>query len=302
MVGDDSPMLHVWKASGDELAAVPMADVSDVRALKRHLQKLCGHSRFRQRLLLCGEILADEARLTSASDLDLQLVLMPFAPANAWQVRQLTARVATYSSLQVEELLLRPQDPNLVDIWGNVTPLLTASQRNRPQIAHLLLEATADPNFSDDLGKTPLSIACESGLEEMVSILLDAGADTEKPDICSRTPLWFASFHGFSDIARLLLAFKADKDALDDNGGTPLLVASQRGFVEVVRLLLDAGADKNATDNDGSSPATSARKYGHEEILRLLSDDSTSSSEISPRLRKRPVTVLKRSVRCKSTA
>ena len=44
-------MLHVWKASGEELAVVKLEDFREVRDLKRHLQGLCGLPRFRQRLV-----------------------------------------------------------------------------------------------------------------------------------------------------------------------------------------------------------------------------------------------------------
>ncbi|OLQ10797.1 hypothetical protein AK812_SmicGene5435 [Symbiodinium microadriaticum] len=47
-------MLRVYMVSGDELAAIPVATVSDVRELKQQLQKHCGVPRFRQRLLRNG--------------------------------------------------------------------------------------------------------------------------------------------------------------------------------------------------------------------------------------------------------
>ena len=298
-MSDCSPMVHIWKASGDQMATLALADVGSVRTLKQHLQTLCGVSRFRQRLLLRGETLADEAQLASSPSgaLDVQLVLLPFVSTSVWEVHDLTSRVATGSERQVEEILLRPQDPNLLDIWGNMTPLIAASLRNQPRMARLLLEAGADVNFIDDLGKTPLSIACESAGTEMVEILLNASADTERCDISSRTPLWFATFEGHSGIVKLLLSSRARTDALDDNGGTPLLVASQRGFGEVASLLLEAGADKSAVDNDGYSPVASAHKYGHLDIVRMLADESIESSlrsESSHRPRKRPAAVLKR--------
>ena len=40
-------MVHVWKASGDQVATLSLADVGSVRALKQRLQKLCEVSRFR---------------------------------------------------------------------------------------------------------------------------------------------------------------------------------------------------------------------------------------------------------------
>ena len=119
-MSDCSPMVHVWKASGDQMATLALADVGSVRTLKQHLQTLCGVSRFRQRLLLRGETLADEAQLASSPSgaLDVQLVLLPFVSTSVWEVHDLTSRVATGSERQVEEILLRPQDPNLFGHLG----------------------------------------------------------------------------------------------------------------------------------------------------------------------------------------
>ena len=72
----NTQMLHVWKASGRELAAVRLEELSDVRALKRHLQELCGVPRFRQMLLYDGRSLEDDVRLDMP--LDLHLVLLSF--------------------------------------------------------------------------------------------------------------------------------------------------------------------------------------------------------------------------------
>ena len=68
-------MLRVWKASGEELVAIPSEGLT-VRALKKHLQSFCGLPRFRQRLLLGGENLQDDESLEFPTDRDLQLVTL----------------------------------------------------------------------------------------------------------------------------------------------------------------------------------------------------------------------------------
>ena len=55
-------MLRVWTVSGEELAALPVEEQSDVRSLKQHLQRFHGLPRFRQRLLCNGSSLDDDAR------------------------------------------------------------------------------------------------------------------------------------------------------------------------------------------------------------------------------------------------
>ena len=73
-------MLRIRQISGEELTIELREDlVSDVRALKQHLNQLHGlPSRFRQRLLLHGHCLEDTAALHSA--MELELVVLAFIP------------------------------------------------------------------------------------------------------------------------------------------------------------------------------------------------------------------------------
>ena len=66
-------MLRVRLLSGEEVANVPLQDeLSDVKALKQHLHQRHGlPPRFRQRLLLHGEILDDATKLDSTMELEL---------------------------------------------------------------------------------------------------------------------------------------------------------------------------------------------------------------------------------------
>ena len=85
-------MLQVWKASGDAILAKSMEELSDVRALKRQLQRLCGVPRFQQRLLHGGVILDEDTRLDSP--IDVELVLVPFCSASLEEVIQLNTAAA----------------------------------------------------------------------------------------------------------------------------------------------------------------------------------------------------------------
>ena len=67
-------MLRVRMLSGEEVASLPVAEVSNVRNLKRRLHQLHGlPPRFRQRLLLQGANLDDDDIFDSPLDLDLVL-------------------------------------------------------------------------------------------------------------------------------------------------------------------------------------------------------------------------------------
>ena len=117
-------MLRVFQASGEEVLKLDVDDLAEVagvgeqpvraRDLKRYLQGLCGLPRFRQRLLLPdGQILLDDAVVDGP--IDLQLILLPFSPSSEDQIRELVlaAGLGNTDILVVEQLLHRPQDPNL---------------------------------------------------------------------------------------------------------------------------------------------------------------------------------------------
>ena len=72
-------MLHIRMLSGTRVASIPVEELSDVRSLKQTLNLFHGFPpRFRQRLFLRGDPLADAAKLDSP--LDLELVLLESRP------------------------------------------------------------------------------------------------------------------------------------------------------------------------------------------------------------------------------
>ena len=74
-------MLCVRMLSGEELAKVPLDEVSDVRSLKQHLHQLHGlPPRFRQRILLHGQRLDDATRIDSSQE--LEIVLLTYTAAS----------------------------------------------------------------------------------------------------------------------------------------------------------------------------------------------------------------------------
>ena len=84
-------MLRIRRVSGEELTIAKEVDlVSDVRALKQHLNQL--HEmppRFRQRLVLHDQCLEDTAALQPGMELDL--IILAFIPnPSADEVQELT--------------------------------------------------------------------------------------------------------------------------------------------------------------------------------------------------------------------
>ena len=240
-------MLRVFKASGEEAFAigyeefVAMAPESEqpdgARALKCHIQCVSGQSRFKQRLLLLnGDMLSDDFVFIGPTD--VQLILQHFEASSAEQILHLRDAAGGNDIQAIEQLLQRPQDPDL-EVEGFSPALHNACWQGHSKAARLLLEANADKDKADHYGATPLFLASERGHLEVVGLLLEANADKDKADHYGATPLCRASVKGHLEVVRLLLEANADKDKADHDGATPLLMASKHRHSELARLLLE---------------------------------------------------------------
>eukprot|EP00439_Symbiodinium_sp_Y106_P026427 s1775_g3.t1 len=106
LVGPTRPLHHLVKMlrirmlSGDALTSIPLKEVQDVRCVKLHLHRLHGcPSRFRQRLLLHGERLADAVKLESTMELDLVLLTFVEVLKSRWMPWSLPQGLAASSRL-----------------------------------------------------------------------------------------------------------------------------------------------------------------------------------------------------------
>ncbi|CAE7700663.1 mask [Symbiodinium pilosum] len=140
-------MIHVWTVSGQELPAISLEDVRDVRDLKSTLRRLHGFPICMQQLLHNGNSLEDSTQLGPSSDMSMQLVLS--APSSAKQPREAA------------------------------NELLEACEMGSLLVTRLLLEAGAHKDEQDTTGYTALMCAASHGHEEIVQLLLEAGADKD---------------------------------------------------------------------------------------------------------------------------
>ena len=319
-------MLRVFKASGEEALAIKFQEFLEiasnqepgqpvrVRAVMRHLQRLSGLTRFKQRLLVDTQMLWDDDLLDRP--FEAQLVVLPFQETSQDQIKQLLQATKRSNIPEMERLLQRPQDPDLqlpgsrpalhaacgrrcsieavhllleakadTDIAASAphggSPMHVVSQNGHAEVLRLLMEAKADKDRSANYGDTPMMVASRRGQLEILRLLLDASADMDRSNYGGATPMFMASRAGHLEIMRLLLEANADKDKATQDGATSLYVASHWGRLDVVRLLLQASADKDKVINDGTTSTMIASRKGHLEIVRLLLEAKADKDTVS---------------------
>jgi Ankyrin repeats (3 copies)/Ankyrin repeat len=121
-------------------------------------------------------------------------------------------------------------------------------------------------------GWTPLMIAAAEGHAETVSALVEAGANVNATNALGRTALTFASSYGLAAIVKVLLDHHADPNIIpkDSTGWTAVIAAAHNGHLEVVRLLLDHGADVSIQDKQGRTALAWAQAQGHADVALAL--------------------------------
>ena len=122
-------MLQVRMLSSEEIS-IPVEEIYDVRAWKRHLYQLRGFPLGpRQRFFLHGERLEDTFKLDTPMDLDV--VLLPFVEVSQRQVHDLVEAAGHGSMAIVGPSLQLSQDPDLSRDDG-CTALIAASLNPKP--------------------------------------------------------------------------------------------------------------------------------------------------------------------------
>ncbi len=172
----------------------------------------------------------------------------------------------------VKLLLANGTDPNTVDsVGGNRTALHWAVKEGKKDLIPILLDAKANIEAKDRVGKTPLTVAAEGRDIEIVKILVERGADVNARDQIGGSPLLWASGLGSPEVVKFLIEKKADVNVVDVNGLSPLLWASSIGSPDAVKALVAAGAKVDVADKmTGDTALMRAARTGKVEAVVTL--------------------------------
>lgn len=169
--------------------------------------------------------------------------------------------------VQKDASALRARDPE-----GRSALHLAASSGSLP-LVRLLLSLGADIDPVDNRLATPLRTAIDNGRDEVAAFLIDQGADLGRKDVLGDSALHAAVEQDKAGLVKELIDRGAEVDSRNKDGWTPFLRAARNtGSVAVGNLLLDHGADINAKDTSAYLPLNWAAYFGNKEFVDLLLD------------------------------
>ncbi|MGH7939932.1 MAG: ankyrin repeat domain-containing protein, partial [Limisphaerales bacterium] len=125
--------------------------------------------------------------------------------------------------------------------YNNTTPLWSAVTMDDAPMVRLLLKYKADPN-SSQINDTPVIFKAVEKIN-ILQVLLSAGANPNVTNDLGRTPLSCAADNESPEAVKLLLAAGADPNSGSDDA--PLLRAIETHDLACAELLLQGGADPN---------------------------------------------------------
>lgn len=160
---------------------------------------------------------------------------------------------------------------------SGATPLHEAVRYGSTDVVTILLEAKADTNARDNMGKTPILLAMPSEkAPELYNQLIGYGADVQIKDTYGDTVLHMATMTNVSvDTLGILTRAGADINSRNKDGIAPLALAIDLNNDEHIRFYAERGCDINSKDTKGNTPLTLSFKY-KEDIPDTVQDKESA--------------------------
>ena len=153
------------------------------------------------------------------------------------------------------------------DTEGRACPAMWAD----PAVCQVLIDAGADIETKNDMGRSPLHWACRSGALDVVKLLVKAGAGVRVTDNFGYTCLMCASSQGHTETVRYLVGLpQVDVSHKDNDGCTALLYAAYQNDADAMEVLIDAGTDIETKDDMGCPLLYWACHSGVLSVVKLL--------------------------------